>query len=125
MGMYDINTAELSAENFFAGDFPVVTDFGAVKESATIRKHVPIVQGEEGIEELTKEMISAGEEDGSGLDNLIGISADESSNAEITYYLTGEFFAEGITLPEGVTVAELKPAFRKLGIFIKEMKNYG
>ena len=33
--------------------------------------------------------------------------------------LTGEFFADGLTLPDGVTVEALKPAFRKLGIFLK------
>ena len=115
MGMYDINTAELKAENFIAGDFPIVTDFGTIKKGATIRKRTPLIQGENGIEELTKDSI----------DKIVGIAADEPSGEEVAYYLTGEFFAEGLTLPDGVTAADIKPAFRKLGIFIKEMKNYG
>ena len=121
MSMYDIKTAELKAENFLAGDFPVVMDFGKVKTKATIRKRAVLVQSEDGIEELTKEMISADE--GKGLDNIIGIAAEEPSGDEVVYYATGEFFAEGLILPDGVTAADIKPACRKLGIFIKEMKN--
>lgn len=127
MGMFDINTAECTAENVFAGDFPVVRDFGAIKAGAVIHKLAPLVQGADGIEELTAAMLpTTGENASAGsLDKLIGIAADEPSGNEVVYYATGEFFAEGLTLPEGVTAAALKPVFRKLGIFIKEMKNYG
>lgn len=127
MGMYSINTAELTAENFLAGDFPIVTDVGAIKKNAVIRKRAPLVQSENGIEEFTAAMLpTTGENASAGsLDKLVGIAADEPSGEEVTFYLTGEFFAEGLTLPEGVTAADLKPAFRKLGIFIKEMKNNG
>lgn len=127
MGMYDINTAELKAENFLAGNYPIVTDVGTIKKNAIIRKRAPLVQSEDGIEEFTAAMLpTAGENASAGsLDKIIGIAADEPSGEEVTFYLTGEFFAEGLTLPEGVTAADLKPAFRKLGIFIKEMKNYG
>lgn len=127
MGMYDINTAELKAENFLAGNYPIVTDVGTIKKNAIIRKRAPLVQSEDGIEEFTAAMLpTTGENESAGsLDKIIGIAADEASGEEVTVYLTGEFFAEGLTLPEGVTAADLKPAFRKLGIFIKEMKNYG
>lgn len=127
MGMYDINTAELKAENFLAGNYPIVTDVGTIKKNAIIRKRAPLVQSEDGIEEFTAAMLpTTGENASAGsLDKIIGIAADEASGEEVTVYLTGEFFAEGLTLPEGVTAADLKPAFRKLGIFIKEMKNYG
>lgn len=127
MGMYSINTAELTAENFLAGDFPIVTDVGTIKKNSVIRKRAPLVQSENGIEEFTAAMLpTTGENASAGsLDKLVGIAADEPSGEDVTFYLTGEFFAEGLTLPEGVTAADLKPAFRKLGIFIKEMKNYG
>lgn len=127
MGMYDIKTAELKAENFLAGDFPVATDFGTIKKGATIHKRALLVQGADGIEELTKDMIPATGESASpgSLDKIIGIAADEPSGDEVAFYLTGEFFAEGLTLPDGVTAADIKPACRKLSIFIKEMKNYG
>lgn len=127
MGMYDINTAELKAENFLAGDFPIATDFGTIKSGAEIRKHAILVQGADGIEELTKESLpTTGESASPGsLDKIVGIAADEPSGDEVVIYLTGEFFAEGLALPDGVTAADVKPALRKLGIFIKEMKNYG
>ncbi|MCM1059661.1 MAG: hypothetical protein NC452_05150 [Eubacterium sp.] len=127
MGLYSIETAELKAENFLAGEFPVVTNFGTIKKNAVIRKHAPLVLSEDGIEELTAAMLpTTGENASAGsLDKLIGIAADEPSGEEVTFYLTGEFFAEGLTLPEGVTAEDLKPAFRKLSIFIKEMKNNG
>lgn len=127
MGMYEINTAELKAENLLAGNFPIITDFGTIKKNAIIRKHVPLVQSADGIEEFTAEMLpTTGESASPGLlDKIIGISADEPSGNEVAFYLTGEFFAEGLTLPDGVTAADLKPTLRKLGIFIKELKNYG
>lgn len=127
MSLYSIDTAELKAENFLAGKYPIVTDIGIIKKNAIIRKRVPLVQSEDGIEEFTAAMLpTTGENANAGsLDKIIGIAAEEPSGEEVTVYLTGEFFAEGLTLPEGVTAADLKPAFRKLGIFIKEMKNYG
>ena len=127
MSLYSIDTAELKAENFLAGNYPIVTDIGIIKKNAIIRKRVPLVQSEDGIEEFTAAMLpTTGENANAGsLDKIIGIAAEEPSGEEVTVYLTGEFFAEGLTLPEGVTAADLKPAFRKLGIFIKEMKNYG
>ncbi len=126
MGMYDVSTAELTAENFLAGKFPIVTDFGKVKKNAVIHKRAPLVESEDGIEEFTAAMLpTTGENASAGsLDKIIGIAADEPSGDEVAIYLTGEFFAEGLTLPNGVTAADLKPAFRKLGIFIKEMNNY-
>lgn len=127
MGMYSINTAELKAENFLAGDFPIATDFGTVKSGTESRKRTVLVQGADGIEEFTAAMLqTTGESASAGsLDKIIGIAADEPSGDEVAFYLTGEFFAEGLTLPDGVTAADLKPTLRKLGIFIKEMKNYG
>ena len=34
-------------------------------------------------------------------------------------YMTGDFNAEAIVLPDGVTLDALKPACRKLSIFLK------
>ena len=107
--MFEINTATHTPENFFAGEFPIVTDSDTIKTSATIRKHAPVVKGENGIEEVTA----------ATLENLVGIAADVPSGGEVVHYLTGEFFANAITLPNGVTIEALKPACRKLGIFLK------
>ena len=113
--MFDVRNMALTPENFFAGSFPVATDFGVVKDGAEVRARAPVVQGVDGIEEA-----AAGT-----LGNLIGISADAPSGNEVVFYLTGEFFSQALTLPDGVTIEALKPAFRKLGIFLKEMNNNG
>lgn len=117
--MYEITNTEFTPENFIAGDFPMKTDFGPIKSGATIRKYAPLVQGANGIEEITAAMLPTE----GALDTLIGIAADEPSGGEVVYYLTGEFFGEALILQDGVTADILKPAFRKLGIFLKEMDN--
>ena len=109
--MFGIERHSTKPDNFFAGDFPIVTDFGTIRAGATIRARAPIVQGANGIEEATA----------ATLGNLIGISASEPSGDEIVYYLTGEYFTQALTLPNGVTAEALKPALRRLSIFLKEM----
>lgn len=113
--MYEVKESAYAPENFFAGSFPIAKDFGEIKANATIRKHAPVVQGENGIEEATAATLA----------NLVGIAADEPSDNEVVYYLTGEFFTEAIVLPTGVTAEALKPALRKLGIFLKELNGNG
>lgn len=107
--MYEINRDQTSPVNFFAGDFPVVTEAGDVKSGATIRKYAPVIKTADGISEATAD----------GLADLHGIAADDSTDGGVVCYLTGEFFADALTLPDGVTADTLKPAFRKLGIFLK------
>lgn len=121
--MYEIGKNELSAENFIAGGFPIVTEWGNVKEGANIRKFAPVIDGENGIEEITAAALpTAGENASTGsLDKIVGIAADDSSNGKVIYYLTGEFFANALTLPSGVTAKDIKPALRKIGIFLKEL----
>ena len=113
--MFEIEKMEFTPDNFFAGSFPIATDFGAIKAGETIRARAPVVQGADGIEEATA----------ATLGNLIGISADVPSGGEVVFYLTGEFFTEALTLPNGVTAEALKPALRKMSIFLKEMNNRG
>lgn len=107
--MYEINKDQTAPVNFFAGDFPVVTETGAVKSGATVRKRAPVIKTADGISEATAD----------GLADLYGITADDSTDGGVVCYLTGEFFADALTLPDGVTAEALKPAFRKLGIFLK------
>ncbi len=107
--MYEVKTEENTPVNLFAGEFPVVTQTGKVKTSSTVRKHTPVICTAEGISEATT----------GGLTDLYGIAADDSTDGGVVCYLTGEFFASALTLPESVTVEVLKPAFRKLGIFLK------
>ena len=109
--MYEIEKNALKAENFIAGGFPIVTEWGNVKEGAEIRKFAPVIESDDGIEEITAGTI----------DKLVGIAADDSSNGKVIYYLTGEFFSNELMLPSDVTAKDIKPALRKIGIFLKEL----
>ena len=107
--MYDIKSEQASAVNFFAGEFHVVTEAGKVKSGANVRKHTPVIKTAEGISEATS----------AGMADLYGIAANDSTDGGVVCYLTGEYFADALVLPDGVTVEALKPAFRKLGIYLK------
>ena len=117
--MYEINRDQTSPVNFFAGDFPIVTEAGDVKSGATVRKYAPVALTADGIVEAEAPSGSGDTAKPGNLDKLCGIAADDSTDGGVVYYLTGEFFADALTLPSGVTVEALKPAFRKLGIFLK------
>lgn len=117
--MYEVKTGDYTPVNFFAGAFPVVTETGAVKENAKIRKYAPVALTAEGIVEVEA---PSGEGDSAtpgNIDALCGIAADDSGEGGVVYYMTGEFFAAALTLPDGVTLDALKPACRKLSIFLK------
>ena len=107
--MYEIKRDELTRKNVFVGDFPVAKEVGEVAEGETVRQYAPVIKTAGGFKEATA----------AGLDELYGIAADDSTDGGVVCMLTGEFFADGLTLPEGVTAEALKPAFRKLGIFLK------
>lgn len=51
--MYEIQKDQTSPVNFFAGDFPVVTEAGDVKSGATVRKYAPVIKTADGISEAT------------------------------------------------------------------------
>lgn len=54
------------------------------------------------------------------IDVLPAIAADDAAaGEEVVVYLTGEFFADAINLPDSVTVDTLTTAFRNIGIFLK------
>lgn len=107
--MYEIQTDQTNPVNFFAGEFPVVTEVGAVKAGETVRKYAPVVLTADGISEATDATVA----------DLCGVAADDSTDGGVVYYLTGEFFADALVLSADATVDVLKPAFRKLGIFLK------
>ena len=51
--MYEIQKDQTNPVNFFAGDFPVVTEAGDVKSGATVRKYAPVIKTADGISEAT------------------------------------------------------------------------
>ena len=107
--MHEIKRDELTRKNFFAGDFPIAKEVGEVADGETVRQYAPVIKTADGFKEATAD----------GLADLYGIAADDSTDGGVVCMLTGEFFADGLTLPDGVTAEALKPAFRKLGIFLK------
>lgn len=117
--MYEIKRDELTRRNVFAGDFPMPTDVGAVAEGATVRRFAPVAMTADGIVEAEAPSGESASAKAGNLDKLCGIAADDSTDGGVVCMLTGEFFADGLTLPDGVTAEALKPAFRKLGIFLK------
>lgn len=117
--MYEISTAEHKTVNLMAGNFPVVTECGPVKEGATVRKYAPVALTADGITEAAAPSGSGESAKAGNLDALCGIAADDSTEGGVVYYTTGEFFADALTMPDGVTADALKPAFRKLGIFLR------
>lgn len=108
MGFYEVKSDECKAVNFFAGEFPVTTDVGTAL--VDIPQYAPVAEGENGITVITAET----------LDNLMGISADSAGEDEpVVFYMTGEYFADALDVPEGISIEELKKAFRKKSIFLK------
>ena len=108
--MYEIEERAYTPDNFFRGGFPAVPEHGAVKDGATVRKYAPVAETADGIEEATAET----------LDKLVGIAADvPDGGGNVVYYMTGEFNAAAVVMPDGVTLEALKPACRKLSIFLK------
>ena len=51
---------------------------------------------------------------------LYGIMAEDATTGEEgIVYLSGEFFADALVLPDGATAASVEVALRNLGIFLK------
>ena len=51
---------------------------------------------------------------------MYGIVADDAASGKDTVvYLTGEFFADALVLPEHATAADVEIALRNIGIFLK------
>ena len=52
--------------------------------------------------------------------SAIGISAAAAGNGEpVTYYMTGEFFTDALSVESGADVAKIKEALRKVSIFLR------
>ena len=52
--------------------------------------------------------------------NVYGLLPDSArADEEAPVYLTGEFFADSLVLPEGMTAADIEADLRKIGIFLK------
>lgn len=121
MGMYEIKTRTCEGKNFFAGDFPTLTETGTAGEA--LAEHTPVTRNGDG------EIVAVAAASGSGQSakpattgDVIGITAAEAGEDEpVVYYMTGEFFEEAINLPDGVTVEDIKEPLRKISIFLRKL----
>ncbi len=127
--MYEIKSDQTAPVNFFAGDFPIVTTVGTIATEKNVKKYEPVKLTENGIEPVIA--IAASEMDSTNVipaktayenttAGIFGISAVEATAGDgVVFFLTGEFFANAIEIPAGVTVETLTKAFRNIGIYLK------
>lgn len=115
--MYDIERRELEPKNFFAGDFPTLTESGTA--GAEIKEYMPVAKNADGQIIPFKK---APEPASATTENVvIGISATSAATGDpVVYYMTGEFFAEAINLPDDVDMKTLKDECRKVSIFLRD-----
>lgn len=111
MGMYEIQSRTCEAKNFFAGEFPTLTESGTAGEA--LAEHTPVAKDADGkIVAVTAETAA----------DVVGITAAEAAAEEpVVYYMTGEFFEEALSLPEGVTAEDIKEPLRKMSIFLRTL----
>ena len=96
----------------------------AVKPAAVdIPAHAPVVLNSDGKLALIT-ATTTGEGDAAkttvtttGLYGVVPEAAKKDEDAVV--YLTGEFFADSLTLPDGATVADVETPLRNIGIFLK------
>lgn len=112
MNMYEIETRKHEPKNFFAGDFPTLPETGVA--GAALEECMPVAKNADG-----KIVPVTAPADGEAMD-VVGIAAAAvEADEPAVYYMTGEFFAEALVLPDGVEIEALKDAFRKISIFLR------
>lgn len=115
MSEYAVETRNTTPKNFFAGEFPTVTETGTA--GAAIAEYTPVTTNADG---KIVPIAAASGDTAATTDAVIGIAAAAAAKGEpVVFYMTGEFFADAINLPDGITIAEVKAACRKISIFLK------
>lgn len=106
--MYEVVNHEYAPENIFAGDFPVKVDTIVAGGPILALQPVTLVDGR----------LSAVTADSVG--SVYGIAGNDALQDEnVVVYLTGEFQADAISLPEDVTLESVKTELRKISIFVR------
>ena len=126
--MFEIEKSNCIPDNFHAGDFPVEKDVQPIKAGKTITKYMPVKLVAGKLEPVVKIVASAVDAanaipaktlEENTVENLYGIAAEDGTAGGAVVYLTGDFFANKLVLETGVTIEMLKPAFKKIGIYLK------
>ena len=109
MERYAVETRSTEPKNFFAGDFPTLPETGTAGEK--LAEHTPVSVNEAG------EIVAVAAET---TGDVVGVTAEAAEKGEpVVYYMTGEFFADALNLPEGVAIEDIKDSLRKLSIFLR------
>lgn len=116
-----VKTFRHEPEYFEAGGHPIAK---AVKTaSADLAAHTVVALGSDGkLCALTA--TTSGEGDAKtttvSTEGIYGVLPEAvEADKETVVYLTGEFFADSLVLPDGVTAADVEVALRNIGIFLK------
>lgn len=109
-------TFSIGEEYFIAGTAIGITT--AVKTAGeALAAHTPVLLDEDG---EAVAIVAPDEGETLSTTGIYGITADSAaSGKDAVIYLTGEFFADKIVLPEGVTAADVEIPLRNIGIFLK------
>ena len=115
-----VKTFHTEPEYFEAGTYPIAK---AVKTAAVdIPAHAPVVLGTDGKLTLIKATTTGSGDNATTTvqaDGIYGIVPDSIKKDEDgPVYLTGEFFAKSLALPDGVTAASIEVALRNIGILL-------
>ena len=111
MGEYAVEKREITPKNFFAGDFQTVPETGTA--NAAIKEYAPVMIDTANDNKIIP-VAKASEA------SAIGIAAAAAGNGEpVTYYMTGEFFADALALESEADLAKIKEALRKVSIFLR------
>lgn len=103
-------TFSTEPEYFIAGtNIRIAT---AVKEAgAALAAHTPVILAEDKVTAVA---------DKEHLTGLYGVTAEAAKSGEdAIIYLSGEFFADGLVLSEGMTSADVEVPLRNIGIYLK------
>lgn len=116
-----VKTFRHEPEYFEAGTHPIAK---AVKTAAVdIPAHAPVVLNSDGeLALITVTTTGSGETakttvTTTGMYGIVPEATEKDEDAVV--YLTGEFFADSLTLPEGATAADVETPLRNIGIFLK------
>ncbi len=84
----------------------------AVKEAgADLSAHTPVLLAEGKVTPVAE---------AAKLTGLYGVTAEAAESGEdAIIYLSGEFFADALVLPAGMTAADVEVPLRNLGIYLK------
>lgn len=116
-----VKTYRYDPTHFEAGVGPVAK---AVKVAAVdIPAHAPVVLNSDGKLALIT-ATTTGEGDAAKTTvtttGLYGVTPDSiNADEEGPVYLTGEYFADSLALPDGVTADDVEVPLRNIGIFLK------